>query len=296
MENSKGIINIEKSNKAPAITLRYANARDNCFALVASGNNPIEIVPLKNENDEMSGELPSFFDCNAIINVCIVDAGNEQVTPLLLGGTGDKREFYDNVIRNFTYFKNKIMEIGASNPHLFECKDIDEDVNEIMTDTLLAECLSQDNKCENCMYKRVFYENKDNGKATTQITDQEAQPPKDLDVDINPNQNQGKFYSQVHNSISELFEHYPSDDVLCKLIPESKFVKVDYENTGDYYSVGLISEEGHLKYICYAIPSKKGSQPPADLEGFSQWIEVDKDSGYWLMYQDAETGENVLTA
>ena len=69
------------------------------------------------------------------------------------------------------------------------------------------------------------------------------------------------------------------------------------EETGEYYVVGLMYENGEIKYVCYGIPSIYGDEPPKELKGFAQWLPIDNTKsdgfGYWITYQDAETGENV---
>ena len=77
-------------------------------------------------------------------------------------------------------------------------------------------------------------------------------------------------------------------------IPLSKFAKVDYENDGNYYSVGVLYDDnGEEKYICYAIYGKKDCPPPPELSEFSQYLQIDEENGYYLMYQNASDGKNV---
>ena len=107
----------------------------------------------------------------------------------------------------------------------------------------------------------------------------------------------GAFYEEVKNQIGELFTNYPEEEFLANIIPHSKWVRVDYEKNGHYYVVGLIYEEGILKYICYGMPGMWEEKPPKEMDGVSQWLPLDNekpnDFGYWLSYQDADTGENI---
>lgn len=107
----------------------------------------------------------------------------------------------------------------------------------------------------------------------------------------------GLFYEEVKNQITELFTTYPQEEFLSQIIPHSKWVKVDYEKNGHYYVVGLIYEEGTLKYICYGMPGMYEQKPPKEMDGVSQWLPLDSERpeefGYWLSYQDADTGENL---
>lgn len=105
------------------------------------------------------------------------------------------------------------------------------------------------------------------------------------------------FYNLIKEQVDELFAKYPAEKDLENLIPESKWVKVDYENDGHYYVIGLIYEENLLKYICYGVPGTHDKEPPSDLAKYSQWIPLKpnqpESEGYWLMYQDASDGHSV---
>ena len=107
----------------------------------------------------------------------------------------------------------------------------------------------------------------------------------------------GRFYTAIKSQLDELFENYPKEEYLCGLLKGTDWVKVDYDNNGQYYTVGLIAEEDVVKYICYGVPGKYAKTPPSELKGFCQWLPFDmekpEEQGYWMMYQDAETGKSV---
>ena len=82
------------------------------------------------------------------------------------------------------------------------------------------------------------------------------------------------------------------------MIPNSKWVKVEYEDEGDFYVFGLIyDKDKNVKYVCYGVPAVYEEEPPQELSGEPIWTPIDKQNekgfGYWLTYQDAETGEPV---
>lgn len=105
----------------------------------------------------------------------------------------------------------------------------------------------------------------------------------------------GNFYGKIENQIEKIFETNQPDEVLEKIIPDSKFCKVSQGD--DFYVFGIIYENGKEKCICYGIPAEYSLVPPKEVEGFSQWLPIDADNyagkGYWMTYQDAETGENI---
>ena len=85
--------------------------------------------------------------------------------------------------------------------------------------------------------------------------------------------------------------------MLSQIIPFSKWVKIDNEESGDYYVLGLIYEDDSVKYICYGVPAMYSNEPPKELKDCAQWLPIDstkeKEYGYWITYQDAASGDNV---
>lgn len=107
------------------------------------------------------------------------------------------------------------------------------------------------------------------------------------------------YYEKVKRELAALFDKYPKEEALCRLIPLSEWVRVEF-GRGKYYVVGLIREEKKPKYICYGVPAEKRSAPPEALRGWCSFLPAslfDLDGkGYWMMYQDAETGKSVAIA
>jgi len=105
----------------------------------------------------------------------------------------------------------------------------------------------------------------------------------------------GEFYELIHEQIDELFKRFPRDDDLQRLIPNSKWVKVDYESNGKDYVFGLIFDNEKVNYICYGVPGSLEALPSEEIRKYSQWMSIDseRNTGYWLMYQNADTGESI---
>jgi hypothetical protein len=105
------------------------------------------------------------------------------------------------------------------------------------------------------------------------------------------------YYLSVKNRIDELFSKHEPFNSLSKSIDESKWVRVDYDNKGQYYIVGIIYEEDIPKFICYGVPAPYTETPPKELKGFCQWLPLDLNypmaEGFWLMFQDCATGDSV---
>ena len=107
-----------------------------------------------------------------------------------------------------------------------------------------------------------------------------------------------KFYSMIAEQLDELFDKYPREKNLENLVENSKWVKIKYEDNDKYYVVGIIYINNDIKYICYGVPGNYYTEPPRELKDYSQWLPTDTLSpyteGFWVMYQDADTGENVI--
>ena len=107
-----------------------------------------------------------------------------------------------------------------------------------------------------------------------------------------------KFYNLIADQLEELFARYPKEKSLEQLIDNSTWCRIDADSDNKYYVVGIIKVENNIKYICYGVPGNYNTQPPIEMRGYSQWLPTDtKDpynNGYWVMYQDSDTGENIL--
>lgn len=107
------------------------------------------------------------------------------------------------------------------------------------------------------------------------------------------------FYIAVKPQLDEMFECYPAETNLEKLISDSKWVRVDCDD--EYYVVGLIFDEhGKPAFICYGIPGTFPVKPPDEISDVCEWFPVDLDNkygeGFWLIYQNALNGKCLKNA
>jgi len=79
------------------------------------------------------------------------------------------------------------------------------------------------------------------------------------------------------------------------VFPGSAWVKVSYPGpTGWWHYIsGTICSNGNVTAKVLGVPGEYGMAPPIWLEGFGTYLRCSSGdaSGYWLMFQDAETGE-----
>lgn len=326
------------------IYLGGGNERKNCFYDEVLKNLPFyynKCMSLKGQSGNDCQNLKEDKVCNKDINNC------SEIEENVLNRQ-NFTEHCENSVSNNQNEKNEESEscennLNEINAKLFE-PATESEIDESLTDSLLTECLMQKGKCENCVYKKAFYENdyiesdamageeckeenqnedylqfynnlkEENAKEVNALKDkieatikEEVEEKEEIEENLqNENKEEQKgdensesnaellqFYKQIEKSLNALFSAYPNDEVLEGKIENSKFAKVDYENTGDFYSVGYISENGMPKYICYAIPCQAGSPPPKNMEEFSQYLPIDNLSAYYLMYQKASNGETI---
>lgn len=130
-----------------------------------------------------------------------------------------------------------------------------------------------------------------------EYTDDEVEKIIDNNI-IESNITSHNFYNMIAEQLQELFDKYPREYNLEKLIENSKWAKITYDNENKPYVVGIIYENDDIKYICYGVPGSYDTPQPNELIGYSQWLPTDiadpYNNGYWVMYQDADTGENIL--
>ncbi len=104
------------------------------------------------------------------------------------------------------------------------------------------------------------------------------------------------FFITAQKELDTLFERFPNYDNLKCYFPDSKWVQIPYDNNR-FYVVGLIKEDKKEKYICYGVPEKYSLEPPKELKGYCTFIPLSifdmQGDGFWMMFQDAVTGECV---
>ena len=113
---------------------------------------------------------------------------------------------------------------------------------------------------------------------------------------FNAIKSQDDFYElQAKSRLSELFSVCEEVECLKSVIPNSRFVKVNYTNSS-FYIVGIIEENDKPKYICYGVSGVYG-YPPKSLSDFCHFVpkslfDLSRD-GYYMIFQSAKTGEKI---
>ncbi len=220
----------------------------------------------------------------------VVNFYNGEPTPLLYGnsdGFAEQSEVFSKVIGDLSVATSmKDVEETLDKYNI----DFDDEYKEEIEEQI-DDCISKENceNCEECIYKKFYLENV---KASA-LSEKEQNEETEENIPIKEN----KFYVELKPQIDKLFEDNPSEEYLENLIPGSKWVKVSIDEDGNYYVLGLIYEDSDLKYLCYGVPGVYQKNAPRELSGYPIWFPLEQSKpegfGYWLSYQDADSGESV---
>ena len=240
--------------------------------------------------------LPNNFSC-AVINFQGGDA-----KPLLYGNSNgyiDREQVFDQVISSLSQTKSvkdveKVLDDFGIDYDDELKQEIDNAITQNLTDEDTFACSKEKINCEDCPYKKYY--NSHIEKMSESELDENNEII-DKDENLNNNQSAQKFYQEMKEQIDKLFDNNPNEEYLQELLPNSKWVKVTIDENGDYYVLGLLYEDKILKYICYGVPGVYQKIPPRELSGYPIWFPLEKEKpegfGYWLSYQDADSGESI---
>lgn len=105
----------------------------------------------------------------------------------------------------------------------------------------------------------------------------------------------GEFYKRMKAEIEGLLSAYPAAEDLQSVVHGSKWVKISYGD-GKFYVFGVIYDGKKPQYICYGVPAENTVKPPESMQGLASFIPSSDEEdcgGYWVMYQDANTGASL---
>lgn len=238
-------------------------------------------------------EIPNKFSC------AVVNFQNAVASPILYGSSeGNQDDIYGSIISAISENNSFAATKEALDKYDVDFEEDEKKIIEKEIDDVICDSCAD---CANCIYKKYFYENQQQSFETFSVDDErkdEISVPEEKQKDTEPEEQEVVFIDRLKPQIDKLFEKNPIEDNLQNLIPASKWVKVEYEDDGDFYVFGLLyDEDENIKYVCYGVPAVFEEEPPKELSGYPIWLPLDKENrqgfGYWLTYQDASTGEPV---
>lgn len=242
---------------------------------IKNGDKPVIKIPLVISENLAHFETDETLETNSKIFCALVDVCDLQSPKVIISGCdygGDKV----NDVVEIAFLKREKIDKE-------EIYNLEDDVSEIVEQNLKEDETFEDcNKCVNCKYRKCFYE--EENTVETNTSSEEI-------IESN-------FYDDIKSQIEDIFNTHKNEKVLEELVPNSKWVRVDFADGQNYYVLGLIYEDDKINYIVYGLPAKDNLTPPEDLKEYAQWLPLDINNsskdGYWLVYQSAISGESVL--
>lgn len=104
------------------------------------------------------------------------------------------------------------------------------------------------------------------------------------------------YYFSVKREIDELFSTYPQDKTLCGAFSHSEWVRIKGTAKSPLYLVGVLYEDGRVRYICYALAATDKDSPPEEIKNVCTFVPVscfEDAEGFFVIFQSAATGECV---
>lgn len=281
-DQGRGILTIYKENDLLECKLRLYNINSiNRFCkLGIYHHNQVFSANLLEKNGVYLSSMVGEFNIDDDFYAAIINTKNNNEV-IVSGGT------YSGYFFNEDQVFDKVQEENP-NTNLFNYEEYEienlmstpkslETKNE--TETTPSFCETGD--CSKCKYKEFFYSN---------IQPNTLNKKEEIETKNNQSEENHTIIKSLLPQFNYVFEHYPKDDVLNSLLPNSKFVKIN-ENESSY-SIGAIYENENMKYICYAVMCDYNSPVPKELGNHYQWLPIDKQDplseGYYIVFQDAE--------
>lgn len=299
----KAVANFEKCEGGISGTVKLYNFRSEPNGVLTlgflSGGEVYKAGLTKNGFNEYGFKL--YINADVTDFTCaLVNSFGGEIRPLLIGSSqgASSMSAEERLASSLGVLQKKSMD-GVKKVLDENGIDTEEDI-EAVVDEAMKNC---DENCVLCPYKKAFFEGDAEpccqavSETKPEIRAQEEiheVPEMHEEEKPEPSQN---FYNEIEEQLNSLFKKYEESAELESIIPNSKWVKVDYDEKGTFYVVGLIYENEEVKYICYGTPGVWAEKCPAELDGLAEWLPLDENNphgdGYWITYQDAGSGENV---
>ncbi len=277
-QQEKAVLTLESQGELVSGRLRLYNFGKEPEGIVSLGfyqNGKVKKCGLVRSSNMLYTFKTDAFDAEEF-SCAVVNFVGAKVTPLLFGTTqkNTSNEEILGKIAGEVFDESEAKKIEQKlDEHAVQYDDELQAEIDQQIDKAFSQSQPDEDKCSNCKYKRCFFGEEES-------------------------QQKVFFIDEIKGQIDKLFKENPKENFLEEAIPSSKWVRVEFDGEGDYYILGLVYDEaGAIKYVCYGVPGIYQKNPPKQLSGYPVWFPLDsqkKESfGYWLTYQDAETGESI---
>lgn len=267
-KGARGYITVIRVGDSVGAKVSFDGFYDGLYAAIKLGNGDTVVKRLSQAKSEI--DLGSI-DFSSTDEICaVITDGHAEIA------SGGKRSLIDT----HSMYK-KIAATEGKQSDAFDSYD--------EMDTKAAS-LVEDPKMANSAYENI---NNTDERSKEHPDEKSSKDGSFISSDLLKGLTEKDFYLSVKDKLDELFVIYPSEPLLEKIVPSSKWVKINYDGE-DYYVTGVLREKGRVSHIVYGVPAIKEVPPPKGTENICDFLPVpgmEKYSGYYLIFQDVETGE-----
>ena len=100
------------------------------------------------------------------------------------------------------------------------------------------------------------------------------------------------YYYEIKEKLDAAFAKYPRDNSMLAAFPRSEWVKTEGA------LLGVVYQSGVPRYLCVAAAGRADEAPPEAMKEHAVFVPKDaftEEEGFWVVFQDADTGEYVET-
>lgn len=94
------------------------------------------------------------------------------------------------------------------------------------------------------------------------------------------------YYRSVKTEIGKVFVQFPPYYPLIKRYEHSFFVRIDFPSSEKYFVLGVLQQNGIVRYICYGLPATDNTVADKDFV-----LVENNPTAFWMLFQDANTGQ-----
>ncbi len=271
-KNLKGILTLENTKNNTLVNLKTYNLLGfNKLILGIKAGGELYKVELTNEENYL---IEKNLNLNEKISAVVLNVENQK-TEILIWGSNETNRVWKNSI---------LYDLDLNDDEEDEKTNLVTETEKVKTNNMVNNFMANDD-----------YET-DEEIETIVDNAFESEPLEDENTTEENKNNKSDFLSSIENQVEELLNSYEEEKALENLIPNSKFVKVN--SSGDnFYIFGVIYENNEIKYIVYGLPGEFSVKPDDEYTNYYQWLPLNPENpegyGYYLMYQDASTGNQI---
>lgn len=271
-KNLKGILTLENTKNNTLVNLKTYNLLGfNKLILGIKAGGELYKVELTDEENYL---IEKNLNLNEKISAVVLNVENQKTEILIWGSNETNRVWKNSILYDLDLNDNE-----------------DDEKTNLVTE---SEKVKTNNMVNNFMANDDY----ETDEEIETIVDNafESEPLEDENTREENKNNKSDFLSSIENQVEELLNSYEEEKALENLIPNSKFVKVN--SSGDnFYIFGVIYENNEIKYIVYGLPGEFSVKPDDEYTNYYQWLPLNPENpegyGYYLMYQDASTGNQI---